>query len=162
MNKKLSAAAKWFRRRFALIFGAGIAQASVDLRHEALHPRAIVVRAGIVRDAQVVLKKAQRAADEGFGHVLSVHCDVYCTDDGGLTAEQLWARTGLPHKKMQLSRVETLQEAGIELILDTSDGQPETHHNAKLPEPVGESSAQRFIDCFDMPIPTSGGKEAIP
>lgn len=80
-----------------------------------------------------------------------------------MTLEQLWAIADLPHTKMQVTTVERLQAAGVELILDVSDGQPLTHHHAKLPEPVGEYSAQKFIDCFDMPIPTpGGGKEEIP
>jgi hypothetical protein len=122
------------------------------------------VRAGIVRDPNKVFKNAQKAADHGFGHVLSVHCDVYCTDDGpGMTLGQLWAITGLPHTKMQVSTVERLEAVGVELTLDVSDGQPLTRHHAKLPEPMGESSAQKFIDYFDMPIPTpGGGKEEIP
>lgn len=117
----------------------------------------------MVREPSIVLKKAQKAADHGFGHVLSVHCDVYATDDGpGLTIEQLWATADLPHKQMQVSTVEKLREAGIELTLDVTDGQPLTHHHAKLPEPVGELSAQRFVECFDQPIPTPGnGKEEI-
>lgn len=117
-----------------------------------------------MRDAQVLLGKAQKAADHGFGHVISVHCDVDCTDNGpGLSIERLCEISGIPHPKIQLSSVERLTAAGIELELDVSDGQPFIHHHAKFPEPVGESSMQAFIDCFDMPIPKpGGGKVQIP
>ena len=58
-----------------------------------------------------------------------------------------------------------LQDAGIEL--NEAPSQPAgpdlpIHHNAKLPDPVGESSVQTFVDCFDMPIENPrGGKEQV-
>lgn len=122
------------------------------------------MRGGILRDPEKLLTKAQKAAAHGFGHVISVHCDVDCTDDGpGLTVEELCEISDIPHSKIQLTTVNRLAAVGVELELDVSDGQPFTHHNAKLPEPVGESAAKAFIDCFDMPIPKpGGGKEGIP
>ena len=58
----------------------------------ALHPKAVVLRGGSLRDPQKILAKAQKEADHGFGHVISVHCDVDCTENGpGLTIPELCA-----------------------------------------------------------------------
>jgi hypothetical protein len=119
-----------------------------------LHPAAMVVRAGVVRDVETLKEKVEDAIDEGDGPTISVFCDVdRSEDDAGLSFEELCAVSEIPNGKVQLSTGARLEEAGFRLVLDTSDDQARTHYNVIVAEPVQESELLRFIECFDEPIP---------
>jgi hypothetical protein len=116
----------------------------------ALHPDAVVVRGGIGRDVKSLEGPLAVANELGLGNVLSVQADIRCSDRGaGLTLEELCEH--IAHGKIQVATAGKLQDAGIDLVLDDSGGQPPTHHHAILPEPVGES-AVAFLECFSEPF----------
>jgi len=109
-----------------------------------------VVRGGIGRDVDTLMKSVQAANRAGCGNVISVHADVGCTNEGsGISLVELCAQ--VPHQKVQLSTAGALAEVGIELVLDVSEGQALTHHHAVLPDPV-EEFAQVFLQCFSEPL----------
>lgn len=125
-----------------------------------LHSDALVVRAGKVRDVETLREKVNEAIEDGDGAVISVFCDVRCTDaTDGMTLHELCAESEVVHSKVQVTTVARLREQGFEPILDVSDGQRFTHHHVALAEPVQESTLQRFIDCFGEPVANpAGGK----
>lgn len=124
-----------------------------------LHPDALVVRGGTVRDVATLKTKVDEAIEDGDGAVISVFCDVNRTDTEAMTLAQLCAESEVIHAKVQLTTVARLQAQGFEPILDISNGQRLTHHHVVLAEPVQESTLQAFIDCFDEPVANpAGGK----
>lgn len=125
----------------------------------ALHPDALVVRAGKVRDIETLKTKVDEAIEDGDGAVISVFCDVRRTDSDAMSLYELCAESEVVHTKVQVTTVSRLRAQGFEPILDISNGQRFTHHHIVLTEPVQESSLQAFIDCFDEAIANpAGGK----
>lgn len=125
----------------------------------ALHPEALVVRGGTVRDVDTLKTKVEEAVEDGDGPVISVFCDIECTDTQAVSLEQLCADSGVVHTKVQVTTASRLRARGFEPILEVSNGEPFTHHHVVLTEPVQESELQAFIDCFDEPIANPvGGK----
>lgn len=119
----------------------------------ALHPAAVVVRAGQVRDVDELMSKVLMSIEDGDGACISVFCDVDKTDaHPGMTLHRLCAESSIPNGQVQLSTVARVNAAGFELDLDTSDDQARTHHNVNLRAPVEESQLLEFIGCFDEPI----------
>ena len=59
----------------------------------------------------------------------------------------------LPYGHIQLSTVARLREAGFTLELDTGEGQADNHHSVYFVEPVDVEQVERFIQCFDLPVP---------
>ena len=128
----------------------------------ALHPDALVIRGGKVRDVETLREKVDEAIEDGDGAVVSVYCDLNRTDTDEMTLAELCAASEIKHSKVQVTTVARLQAAGFEPILDTSDGQLFTHHHVALEEPVQESTLRAFIDCFDEPIANpAGGKRKL-
>ncbi len=124
-----------------------------------LHPDALVVRAGKVRDVETLKTKVEEAIEDGDGAVISVFCDVKRTETEGMTLSALCAESEVVHTKVQVTTVARLRAQGFEPILDISNGQRFTHHHVALAEPVQESTLQAFIDCFDEPVANrTGGK----
>jgi hypothetical protein len=124
-----------------------------------LHPDAMVVRGGTVRDVATLKTKVDEAIEDGDGAVISVFCDVNRTDTDAMTLAELCAESEVIHTKVQVTTVARLQAQGFEPILDISNGQLLTHHHVVLAEPVQESTLQAFIDCFDEPVANpAGGK----
>lgn len=127
----------------------------------ALHPGATVVRAGIVRDTETLMRKVTKSIDDGDGARLSVFVDVDKSDDqGGMSLHELCTVSEIPNGRIQLSTVDGLTSMGFELELDTSGGQARTHHNVTLKEPVEQSELLRFIECFDEPVPNPNPKKS--
>jgi hypothetical protein len=126
-----------------------------------LHPDALVVRGGKVRDVETLKEKVDEAIEDGDGPVISVSCDVKRTDTEGMSLHELCAESEVPYTKVQVTTVARLREQGFEPILDISDGQRFTHHHVVLEEPVQESRLQAFINCFDEPVanPTGGKRK---
>lgn len=126
-----------------------------------LHPDALVIRAGKVRDVETLKPKVEDAIEDGYGAVISVFCDVNRTDTEAMTLAELCVQSDVAHTKVQVTTVARLREAGFEPILDTSEGQRLTHHHVALAEPLQESALQAFIDCFDEPVanPTGGKRK---
>ncbi|WP_373234890.1 hypothetical protein [Mycobacterium marinum] len=127
----------------------------------ALHPAAMVVRAGAIRDVLTLRRKVEKAIEDGLGACLSVFADVDRTDDeeAGMTLYHLCTVSEIPHNQVQLSTVARLVEQGFELELDTSADQARTHHNVTLGEPVAESELLKFIQCFGGPVPNPNPKK---
>lgn len=127
----------------------------------ALHPDALVVRAGKVRDVPTLKEKVEEAIEDGDGPVISIFCDVKRTDTEGMDLHDLCAESEVVHTKVQVTTVSRLREQGFAPILEISDGEPITHHHVVLTEPVQESRLQAFIDCFDEPVanPTGGKRK---
>lgn len=125
----------------------------------ALHPDALVVRGGTVRDVDTLRSKIEDAIEDGDGAVISVFCDVKRTDTEAMSLRELCAESEIVHTKVQVTTVSRLQAQGFEPILDISNEQRFTHHHVVLDEPVQESALQAFIDCFDEPVANpAGGK----
>lgn len=125
----------------------------------ALHPDALVVRGGTVRDIATLKTKVEEAIEDGDGAVISVFCDVKRTETEAMNLAELCAESEVIHTKVQVTTVARLQAQGFEPILDISNGQRSTHHHVELTEPVQESTLQAFIDCFDEPVANpAGGK----
>jgi hypothetical protein len=126
----------------------------------ALHPDALVVRGGTVRDVETLRTKVEDAIEDGDGAVISVFCDVKRADtEAPMTLHDLCAESDIVHTKVQVTTVSRLQVQGFEPILDISNEQRFTHHHVVLDEPVQESALQAFIDCFDEPVANpAGGK----
>lgn len=129
-----------------------------------LHPEALVIRGGTVRDVKTLKTKIEEAIEDGDGAVISVFCDVRHTDnnDNGMGLEELCRVSNVVHTKVQLSTVSRLRAEGFSPELDVSDGQPFTHHHVTIEEPVQESRLETFIKCFDEPIanPTGGKRQS--
>ena len=125
-----------------------------------LHPDALVVRGGTIRDVETLKAKVEDAIEDGDGAVISVFCDVWRTGQhDGATLAQLCAASDVVHTKVQVTTVRRLREHGFEPELAISNGEPETHHHVVLEEPVQESTLRAFIDCFGEPVPNpTGGK----
>lgn len=103
--------------------------------------------------------KVEEAIEDGDGPVISVFCDVDCTDTQAMDLQELCAESGVVHTKVQVTTVSRLRARGFDPILEVSNGEPFTHHHVVLAEPVQESTLQAFIDCFDEPIANpAGGK----
>jgi hypothetical protein len=123
-----------------------------------LHPDALVVRGGTVRDFETLNRKVDEAIKDGDGPVISVFCDVTHDDNGGMSLLQLCAVSDVVHSKVQVATVSRLRTQGFEPVLEVSNGEPFTHHHVVLAVPVEESNLRAFIDSFDEPIanPTGG------
>jgi hypothetical protein len=127
----------------------------------ALHPDALVIRGGTIRDTAGLKRKVDMAIEDGDGPVISVFCDIQRSDDDpGMSLEALCRVSDVVHSKVQVTTTARLSDQGFTLVSDVSDGQPSTHHHVVLHEPVQESTLQAFIECFDEPVanPTGGKK----
>lgn len=125
----------------------------------ALHPAAMVVRGGSVRDVPTLKEKVEEAIEDGYGACVSVFADVDKVDEeSGMSLDELCRVSGLPHGKVQLSTPERLIGEGFEPQLDTSNDQGRTHHNVTFTQPVEESELLRFIGCFDEPVENPAAK----
>ncbi|WAC54256.1 hypothetical protein [Gordonia sp. SL306] len=124
-----------------------------------LYPDATVIRAGKIRDAEILGVRVENAVRDGYGPVVSVFCDVdRSASASGMTLFELCIVSRIPHSTVQLTTVSRLAEQGFELELDTTDGQARTHHQVTMTWPVEQSELARFVACFDEPIlnPTGG------
>jgi hypothetical protein len=99
-----------------------------------LHPDALVVRGGTVRDVATLKTKVDEAIEDGDGAVISVFCDAKRTDTVAMTLAELCAESEVIHTKVQVTTVARLQAEGFEPILDVSNGQRFTHHHVVLDE----------------------------
>ncbi len=130
---------------------------------EELGPGTLVVRGGISRDADDLVEKLEDAIEDGYGPVLSVNCgEPEPGESFTETLHRICSTGGLPHGSVQVAPYERLEELGIPLTSDTSDGQAENHYHARFGEPVEKSQVEDFIACFDGPIlnPTGGKKRS--
>lgn len=115
---------------------------------------AVVIRGGVFSNPEAILDLVLDATEAGYGPELSVWiADPW--DHGGFDGAilHLCSEAGVPHKKVRCSTVGRLREQGFALKLDMSDGQPECHHHVIFPSDPTIADAERFINCFDPPIP---------
>lgn len=118
----------------------------------ALAPAAVVVRAGIIRDPDVLMQKVQSNIDHGGECALSVFAMNPVTDEPQEgTVARIVADAKFSHKKMQLSTYEQLEKMGFSLTWDTSNGQAQCHYNVYLDEPLQRKQVEDFISCFSEP-----------
>src|SRR5690348_9985882 len=91
---------------------------------------ALVIRGGLfpeVDDVRVVL---QDAIDDGYGAVLSVHIAAARVDQATEdTLRALAVEAGIPNGKIRVTTVGRLLDAGLGIIHDVSEGQPECHYH---------------------------------
>lgn len=125
-----------------------------------LSPTALVVRGGSNRDVQSLMRLILEAVEDGDGPVLSVFCE---SPASGETFDHALRRlcdtAGIPHPKVLVARAGDVTAAGVTLVSDTDDGQPSNHYHAVFHLPMEESQLQRFVACFDGPVPNpTGGK----
>lgn len=70
-----------------------------------------------------------------------------------MSLQELCRVSEIPHNKIQVSTAGRLQNSGFDIALDVSNDQAATHHSLTFTEPVEESELEKFIRCFDEPIP---------
>lgn len=122
---------------------------------------ALVVRAGSIRDSDVLGKKVTDGVErKHLPAALSVWARDPLPGESRLnTLARIVDEAQAPHPKIQVSVHQTLIDAGFELVLDTTDGQAECHYNVFLRYPVETDQLRSFIDCFSEPEvkPETGG-----
>lgn len=126
---------------------------------ERLSDDAVVVRGGQSRS---VGDHVQRLEDNLEDHGLAA-LSVYAVEpEGGVFGDDVRTASlcgDVPHRQIQTSTMGRLRAAGFEPVLDVSDGQPDCHYNVIFGNEVLPEDAERFIRCFDGPIPNpTGGK----
>ncbi|WP_157560172.1 hypothetical protein [Microbacterium sp. H83] len=121
----------------------------------------VVIRGGILADPEALLEALEDSSDLGEGPVLSVWVGTpaehkslaACVRDVCLGAD-------VRHGKVRLTTSKRLRDAGFELEHDTSDGQAESHFHVLFPDDPTMVEVNRFIDCFDDPIPNPAKENA--
>jgi hypothetical protein len=120
----------------------------------------LVIRGGQSREPSSVVRNVEGALEDGDGPVLSVYVGWPEGDENDTDViRRVCEEAGIPHGVVQVGRTSRLQEAGLRLIHEVADGEPNCHHHVYFDTPVAESQAAAFIDCLDEPIPNpTGGK----
>lgn len=116
-------------------------------------PDAFVIRGGIFARPEDLLTAVEDSYEDGDGAVASVFVG---SPLEGESLDDAIARVAnvarLPHSKIRVATVESLVACGFTVEQDTSDGQPDCHHNVGFTEPPDMAQARLFVDCFDEPI----------
>jgi len=113
-----------------------------------------VVRGGLFPEAANILIAVEDSIENNWGPVISVHVVVAKAGESDERAlKRVCVDAHIPNPKMRVTTLGRLLDAGFSVELDTSDGQPDSHHNVVFALPPDLEQAQAFVQCFDDPIP---------
>jgi hypothetical protein len=109
---------------------------------------------------QPVLEAVFDAIEDDEGPVLSVYIG---STNPGESLDELTARlcidADVPHKKIRRCTVQDLLNAGFKIEHSVTEGEPDCHFHVVFPASPSGVDVEKFIDCFDSPIPNpTGGK----
>lgn len=113
-----------------------------------------VVRGGLFAEPADLLIAVEDAIEDCYGPTASVHAGAPQEGEDYQSALERVCRLGkIKHRKIRVTTVARLLNAGFRVELDTSDDQPDCHHNVVFTEPLEISQAKLFVDAFDPPVP---------
>lgn len=121
----------------------------------------VVVRGGILADPAALLESIEDAIDLGIGAVLSVFLgDPADHDDLHSCVRDVCSDADVQHNKVRLSTVNRLRQARFEFEHDPSENQGDAHFHVLFPDDPTIVDVERFISCFDEPIPNPAKENA--
>lgn len=121
----------------------------------------VVVRGGILANPEALLESVEDAIDLGLGAVLSVYIgDPTDFDDLDDCVREVCREADVQHNKVRLSTANRLRHERFEFEHDASDGQGELHFHVLFPDDPTIVDIERFIGCFDEPIPNPAKENA--
>lgn len=119
-----------------------------------LRPDALVVRGGIQRDPEKLVSKIRTQIERGEEPDVSVWAhNPKPGESRAQTILRIVEEAEVPHPKVQVASHQEMIDAGLTLILDTSNGQAGCHYNVTLGLQVDTEKAGAFISCFAEPEP---------
>jgi hypothetical protein len=116
-------------------------------------PPVFVVRGGQFPTAEDVLIAVQDSYEDGEGAVASVYVGRQVPgEDLAQALRRICLEGRIPHGKIRVALESDLVEAGFVLVQDSSDGQPDCHHNVVFTEPPNIEQARLFLERFGEPM----------
>jgi len=117
---------------------------------------AIVVRAGMERDAKGMLEGLRERVDSlGEPPKLSVFAtEIQPGEAMPDTLRRLCTEARARWGKVQVATARSLRTAGFTILDERNSREGPSHYHVDLGWPVSESVLDDFIGCFDEPIPS--------
>lgn len=116
-----------------------------------------------MNDIDAVLDAVLNAQEDGEGPVLSVYVGTAAQDeDQDSLTHRLCRDADVPHKQVRRTTVQDLLDAGFKLEHSVSEGEPDCHFHVVFPENLSSLEIEKFIECFEPPVPNPTGGNRRP